>query len=354
MTRDSLEHVSKLLLVVELGLAMLFSFLVTARAALEYSRRARRDARCARGRSVLARAIATGEESTGGMETFTGLPWSVQQDLILEFGGSLTGTGRARLARLGARAGVAARAEAMCGSPWWWRRLAGARVLTALDHDCGAMRQLLHDRNADVRAQALVWAAGRMDQPVIDELVSRLADPARLCRFTVQDSLLRLGRPAASALGRFLANPDQPGLADGLAVARGLAQPELLEPALALASHPYEEVRARAAGVLGVLGGDRAVHTLSRQLEDPSPHVRTAAARSLGDLGSWQSSTALARLLGDTNWPVRRESALALRRVGGVGLLTLRRALRAENQFAADMARQVLDLPESVYQRVTS
>jgi hypothetical protein len=37
-----------------------------------------------------------------------------------------------------------------------------------------------------------------------------------------------------------------------------------------------------------------------------------------------------------------------------MGLLTLRRALQDGNPFAADMARQVLDLPEAVCQRATA
>jgi hypothetical protein len=354
MSEGFLTEVSRRLLVVELVLTVAFALLVTATAAAARWRERRREARCARGRDMLARAIAPEREGPDGVEALGRLPWAVQRELVLEFGGSLTGAGRARLTSLGVRAGVTARAIALCHSPFWWRRLSGARVLTALDHDCAAMRRLLHDRSAAVRAQALVWAAGRVDQQVIRELVSRLADPARLCRFTVKDSLLRLGRPAAGVLARFLSDPDRPGLADGLAVARGLAQPELLDPALALCSHESAEVRAQATAVLGVLGGERAVERLILQMDDEAAIVRAAAARALGDLGYWQASPALVRLLRDTSWPVRREGALALRRLGGPGLLSLRRALGDENPFAADMARQVLDLPDSVYHRIAS
>lgn len=103
-----------------------------------------------------------------------------------------------------------------------------------------------------------------------------------------------------------------------------------------------------------MLGGEKAVEALTARLDDTAPQVRAAAARALGELGAWTTCSALLRLLGDTSWPVRRESALALRRMGGAGLLTLRRALNATNPFAADMARQVLDLPESVYLQVTA
>lgn len=354
MRQSLLYLVSYYLVYLELTLVVVFTFALTVSAALARWRRAREERWRTRGRDVLARAIAAGTASDAEVAVFAALPWTVQQELVHEFGGSLTGEARDRLRALGQRAGVALRAEAMCGSPWWWRRLAGARVCTALDHDCAAMRPLLRDRAGVVRAQAYVWAAGRVDEAVIEELVGRLADPERLCRFTVQDSLLRLGRPAARAVERFLSDPARPGLADGLAVARGLAQPELLAPAVALSAHADGEVRARAAGVLGALGGDDAVEALTRQLHDPVATVRSAAARALGELGAWTSCSALRTLLGDTSWLVRRESAIALRRMGGAGLLTLRRALKDENPFAADMARQVLDLPEAVCQRVTA
>lgn len=354
MKQSLLYLVSYYLVYLEFTIAIVLMGALTLSAALARWRRERHEAWSVVGREVLARAVAQTGDRPHDVAAFARLPWTVQQELIHEFGASLTGSGRERLTSLGVRAGVARRAEELCGSAWWWNRLAGARVLTALDHDCAAMRPLLRDRSAVVRAQAFVWAAGRVDEAVIDELVSSLADPERLCRFTVQDSLLRLGRPAGQPLRRFLSDPDRPGLHDALAVARGLALPELLDPALDLARHPNDDVRARAASVLGVLGGDQAVDTLVRQLEDQAPPVRAAAARALGDLGAWTASSALLRLLGDTSWPVRRESALALRRMGGVGLLTLRRALQAQNPFAADMARQVLDLPEAVYQRATA
>ena len=331
--------------------ALALAALLAASAVVTGGRAARVEDRRTRGRAAMARLLS-GLAGDDDPLLLAALPWSTRVALVLEFGPALAGRERSRLASVGDAIGVVGRAEALCRSPLWWRRLRGARLMTALDHDCHAMRALLRDPSPAVRAQALVWAAGREDQDVIEELVGHLVDPAHLCRFTVQDSLLRLGRPAASALARFLATPGSPGLEDGLAVARGLAQPELLAPVVVLAAHPSPEVRARAIAVLGVLGGEEAARMLGERLTDSSPLVRAAAARATGELGHWQASSELARLLGDTSWPVRRESALALRRLGGAGQLSLRRALRAENPFAADMARQVLDLPDPVYNQV--
>lgn len=309
--------------------------------------------RMAAGRAAISRALVA--EPTGAdVALLQLLPGRTQVALVLEFGPSLAGREREGLTHLGLAMGVIALAERHCRSSFWWRRLRGARVLTALDYDSTAMRPLLRDASPGVRAQALVWAAGRVDEEVIEELVRHLVDPERLCRFTVQDSLLRLGRPAASALARFLSAGPSTGLAEGLAVARGLAQPELLAPALTLTAHRDEQVRARAVGVLAVLGGEEAVRTLTDRLADVSPVVRAAAARATGELGYWQAAPSIARLLRDSSWPVRREAALSLRRLGGAGILSLRRALTDENPFAADMARQVLDLPDQVYKRIAS
>ncbi|MPZ74334.1 MAG: hypothetical protein GEU74_14105, partial [Nitriliruptorales bacterium] len=83
-------------------------------------------------------------------------------------------------------------------------------------------------------------------------------------------------------------------------------------------------------------------------LDDPDAAVRAAAVEGLGSLGHWPSAPSLSDRLGDPAWPVRRAAGLALRRLGGTGRLYLRRALQADDQFAVDMARQVLDLPERV------
>jgi hypothetical protein len=61
----------------------------------------------------------------------------------------------------------------------------------------------------------------------------------------------------------------------------------------------------------------------------------------------WQAASSLANGLRDRTWRVRRESGLALRAIGAPGVLFLRRALKGDDRFAADMAQQVLDLPEA-------
>jgi hypothetical protein len=59
----------------------------------------------------------------------------------------------------------------------------------------------------------------------------------------------------------------------------------------------------------------------------------------------WKAASLLASRLRDSAWRVRRAAGLALRSIGAPGTLFLRRALKGDDAFAADMAQQVLDLP---------
>jgi HEAT repeat protein len=61
----------------------------------------------------------------------------------------------------------------------------------------------------------------------------------------------------------------------------------------------------------------------------------------------WQAASQLADRLRDQAWRVRRAAGLALRSIGAPGALFLRRALKGEDAFAADMAQQVIDLPQA-------
>jgi len=316
--------------------------------------RRRRARQLASARDVMARLLTSETPMREDEAILRALPTGVQEALVLEFGRAVRGDSVHRLSALGLTLGITTRAAAHCGSRFWWRRLQGARLLGALDHDCGELRERLHDAHPTVRVEVLHWAAGRADGQVIEALVARLVDPARMCRFTVRDSLLRVGQPAAHALARFLERDDAPALADALFVARGLAQPELVAPAIRLCRHPEATVRARAVAVLGALGGDEAATVLLERLCDDDAAVREAAARAIGEIGHWGGASALAERLGDTSFPVRRESALSLRRLGSVGLLVLRRAKQSSNPFAVDMATQVLDLPDSVFHRVAA
>jgi HEAT repeat protein len=101
------------------------------------------------------------------------------------------------------------------------------------------------------------------------------------------------------------------------------------------------------ARLLGALGGEEHAAAVRERLGDEAPEVRAAAAVALGRLGDWSSAPAVAERLRDPSWRVRRDAALALRALGPAGELLLERALRDDDEFARDIARQTLDLPEA-------
>jgi HEAT repeat protein len=99
--------------------------------------------------------------------------------------------------------------------------------------------------------------------------------------------------------------------------------------------------------LLGAIGGAEAAARLIELLSDDDARVRAGAASALGRMRYWQAGSLLAERLRDQRWRVRREAGLALRALGAAGTLFLRKALKGEDRFAADMAEQVLDLPEA-------
>jgi HEAT repeat protein len=174
-----------------------------------------------------------------------------------------------------------------------------------------------------------------------------LGDSHGLCRFAAQNALLSLGYLVIQPLASVLTSSTGRQAEAALEVAVGLAEWRFLKPALAFCQDMSPRMRARAATLLGALGGREGVEVLSGLLVDMAPEVRASAAQALGKLGYWPAVSILAPLLRDPAWVVRREAGLALRALGAPGILFLRRYLADQDGSAADMARQVLDLPET-------
>ena len=79
-----------------------------------------------------------------------------------------------------------------------------------------------------------------------------------------------------------------------------------------------------------------------------SPGLGSSSARSRSRLLRKARLSARSSRLSDPAWGVRRNAALALRVLGPAGELLLGRALRDDDRFARDIARQTLDLPEPI------
>jgi HEAT repeat protein len=207
------------------------------------------------------------------------------------------------------------------------------------------IEKLLADPNPAVRAQAAEWASTQPAPSVISIMLTMLADPATQARFAVQDALLRMGSTVADPLASFLETHSGLPAESGLRVAESLAEPRFLAAALHHSASEEVGVRSAAANLLGAIGGGAAAERLTQLLKDPDSLVRAAAAHGLGRMQHWPAAAQLAECLRDSTWRVRRDAGLALRAIGAPGALFLRRALKGDDPFAADMSQQVLDLP---------
>ncbi|HYM58897.1 MAG TPA: HEAT repeat domain-containing protein [Solirubrobacteraceae bacterium] len=273
------------------------------------------------------------------------LPSRAQLSLVADLAPSLSGGQSDRLAEIAGELGIVEAAERRCGSRRWRRRLRGARLLTVLGVRSPVIAPLFEDHHPELRAQAAEWVAEQPTPDNVERLLDLLDDEHTLCRFTVKDSLLRIGSAAADPIARRLRRGERAVSPELLTVATWQAVPAMLEPALALAGANDPAVRAGAAGLLGALGGAAGAEALGTLLVDDAPQVRAAAATALGKIAHWEAAPDLAARLEDRDFDVRRAAALALRSLGPSGELQLRRSLRSPDGFAHDMARQVLDLP---------
>jgi HEAT repeats len=302
----------------------------------------------AEARTALAQTADRLELAPADARALERLPDERRIDLFADLAQSVAGAPRSALAEAAAELGVIARAERWCGSRWWRRRLRGARLLTTLGGGDHAVPPLLEDPRPEVRAQAAEWAAGYGSEANVRRLTTMLGDPLGLARFTVMDSLIRLGASAVEPLRDTIvaAEAGQGAVVAALRVGAAIGDPRLAAAARERLEDEDPAVRAWAVRLVGAVGGDENASAVVGRLADPADEVRAAAAVALGRLGHWPAAPELAARLSDESWLVRRNAALALRSLGPAGELLLGRALREEDRFARDIARQTLDLPE--------
>ncbi len=295
-------------------------------------------------RTALREALAEGDRRLRFTRDFARLPMRLQIYLLGELAPHLTGAEREMLRRLAQQAGLLRKAEQLCRSWFWSRRLFGAKLCTLVGHPAAVVLPLLADGNASVRAQAVEWAIHRPEPAVVAQLLQMLGDRDGRCRFAAQDTLVRLGHDAIVPLMHFIATADHAGLLGALEVALTMADARLLAPARTLATSPHADVRARAVLLLGALGSAEGVALVEHALDDTAPAVRQAALRALASLGHWPAAARVAALLHDPIWDVRRQAALGLRAFGAPGTIYLRRLRDSDDLVAAAVARYALDL----------
>jgi hypothetical protein len=338
-------------LIAEVVILVLSLLILFGHAAIAHRREDRWRVPVEKGRRALLDVVRTGRLTKPDEEMLRGLPVRLQVRLFTELVPSITGQSRDHLARLARDIGLVPVAERMAAARDWRDRLHGARLLAAVGGGESVVPPLMDDPHPAVRAEAVEWAGTHPTPELIERLVRLLPRTDRYGSFVVRDSLLRVGEAVIAPLARYLEKHSGKNAEPALDVAAGLPDVRFASAALRLCRDPLPHVRARAAALAGAVGSEEAVGVLQLLVRDEDAEVRAAAAAALGRLGHWPSASVIAPLLRDRAWIVRSQSALALRSLGSPGLLYLRKGLGDEDAFAADIARQVLDLPESSAER---
>lgn len=300
-----------------------------------------------KGRRALLEVVRTGRLSRPDEAVLRGLPVREQIRLFTELVPSITGQSRDQLAQLAREIGLIPVAERMAARRDWRDRLHGVRLLSAVGGGADIVPPLLDDPHPAVRAEAVEWVGTHPTPELIERLVKLLPRTDRYGTFVVRDSLLRVGAAAIAPLARYLERHNGRHAEPALDVAAGMPDLRFAAAAMRLCADPLPRVRARAAALAGAVGSEEAVGQLQSLVRDEDAEVRASAAAALGRLGHWPSASVIAPLLRDRAWIVRSQSALALRNLGSPGILYLRKGLGDSDPFAADISRQVLDLPES-------
>ena len=169
----------------------------------------------------------------------------------------------------------------------------------------------LNDTNNAVRDAAVEALIVQIGAPAVAPLIGALSSERETAR-----------EAAADALDRLAWIPDT-GTAGAIywAVRRKWEKCVLIggpavEPlSAALKSWPRAEMRAAAAGALGIIGDSRAVEQLCSALKDADPNVREAAAQALGSIGDSRAVEPLIETAKDKTANVRRTVAVALGRI---------------------------------------
>jgi hypothetical protein len=301
--------------------------------------------RLARARVALAAALDSDAPAKPPPE-LSALSPRLQSRLLAEMAPSVAGHARKRIEALAASLGLTAHAVALSHRRRWPQRLAGAHLLTMYGGHLGALYRLLDDPHPAVRAQAAEWAGDHGSQGLAQHLLMLLTDPAPLARATAKDGLLRVGALAADAIAARLAAGPGPGIDDVLDVAARRPDSRYVDHAAMLSTAATPSTRARAATLLGAIGGRVPTEALERLLTDRAAEVRRAAALALARLGHWPAAVTVAPLLRDEEWDVRHAAAEALVGFGPPGLLLLRQFLHDDDVFACDMAQQALEIAD--------
>jgi len=112
-----------------------------------------------RARQIAMEALENSSLPSRDIEFLQTVSPRLQIRIFSELASNVGGTQRNALTTIAHDLGLVSRAEQLCRSYWWWKRLYGARLFAMFGAGHEVLPSLLQDRSPWVRVQAAEWAA---------------------------------------------------------------------------------------------------------------------------------------------------------------------------------------------------
>lgn len=230
-------------------------------------------------------------------------------------------------------------------------RLLAAEALAMFPSGQSRVREMLSDRNPDVRLGAALALAQNQAAPPAAEIVRRLGLGTRERSLLVASLMRDLVDHDPASVEELLADDDLPDAArlaavDALA-ASGFVQHAPLVARMAEEAEPGSDLLPRIYHALGRIGHPSGHSAILRGLSESAWPVRAAAAQAAGANGLNDAAEPLGRLLGDDQWWVRLRAGEALWRLGTRGREVLSSVASSEHPLAREAAARTLEERET-------
>ncbi|MDO4717449.1 MAG: HEAT repeat domain-containing protein [Propionibacteriaceae bacterium] len=205
-----------------------------------------------------------------------------------------------------------------------WTRRAAAEALGVLGgaESVAGLVAALADPSPDVRraAAAALGQAGADDQGTAEEvfrpLLTALSDEDPAVRAAAADALGALANPRALEPLISALTDRGPAVRQAVSDALETMSEVAVPPLIGALRAGHDDLRVRAAEVLGRIGDLRATDPLVEVARTPNERLRRAAVLALGELGDLSAAEALIACLGDKEDQVRAAAAEAIGWIG--------------------------------------
>ncbi|MGM0369926.1 MAG: HEAT repeat domain-containing protein [Bacillota bacterium] len=278
----------------------------------------------------------------------------ILEEIIINYLQQVKGTTEAKLKSLAQESGVIdAKLEQLVNSTQWWEKSEAAYVLGKLEATAASsdLLDLLDATNSDVRyqsARALVKITGsEYLELVIKKLLSLAVYP--------QDEILRVIEEVNGDIYEELKPLMDTGEINKQIIAiRGLGLKNdyrvlaWIKKYLHSINSQLVVACLQAAYQIGDVGDQEYFKLLLTTKDSYRAEVRANLALVLEKFRNSTSRNQLKKLMTDQQWQVRYNAAQSLLAHGERGIVTLSEQLQSDDQFARDMAWQVLQ-PEIVF-----